>query len=125
MFQDYYGDRSQAEIAREFGPEFAQAVGKLAPGSWQGPLKSGYGWHLAFVISAVPGRIPAFEEVEQNVKTAWLGEQKATAWQKVFEGLRSKYRVLLPVPADDSAKAPTGEAAGPPDALMRDGGAPR
>jgi parvulin-like peptidyl-prolyl isomerase len=124
MFQDYYGDRSQAEIAREFGPEFAQAVAKLAPGSWQGPLKSGYGWHLVFVISAVPGRIPAFEEVEQSVKIAWLGEQKATAWRKAFEELRSKYRVLLPVPADGD-KAAAAEAVLPPNALTRDSGAPR
>jgi peptidyl-prolyl cis-trans isomerase C len=70
MFQDYYGDRTPQEIAREFGPDFAQAVMKLAPGSWQGPVESGYGWHLGFVDAILPGRIPAFEEVESDVKTA-------------------------------------------------------
>ncbi|MGH7292065.1 MAG: peptidyl-prolyl cis-trans isomerase, partial [Myxococcota bacterium] len=72
MFQDYYGDRSSGELAKEFGPQFALSVGKLAPGSWQGPIESGYGWHLVFVDTSVPGRIPAFEEVEADVKTAWL-----------------------------------------------------
>ena len=76
MFQDYYGDRAPEAIAKEFGPQFAVALEKLKPGSWQGPIESGYGWHLVFVDTVIPGRIPAFEEMEPDVKTAWLGEQK-------------------------------------------------
>jgi hypothetical protein len=38
--------------------------------------------------------------------------------------MRAKYTVLLPVPADDAAALAAG-AAGPPDALARDDGAPR
>jgi peptidyl-prolyl cis-trans isomerase C len=124
MFQDYYADRTPQAIAREFGPEFALAVANLAPGSWQGPLKSGYGWHLVFVDTVIPGRVPAFEEVEQDVKTAWLGEQKAEAWREAYEAMRAKYTVLLPVPADDAA-AVASEAAGSPGALARDDEAPR
>jgi parvulin-like peptidyl-prolyl isomerase len=67
MFLDYYGDRSVEEIAREFGPGFAQSVGKLAPGAWQGPVESGYGWHLVFVDSVIPGRIPDYQVVEAEV----------------------------------------------------------
>jgi peptidyl-prolyl cis-trans isomerase C len=124
MFQDYYADRTPQAIAREFGPEFALAVANLAPGSWQGPLKSGYGWHLVFVDTVIPGRVPAFEEVEQDVKIAWLGEQKAEAWREAYEAMRAKYTVLLPVPADDAA-AVASEAAGSPGALARDDEAPR
>jgi peptidyl-prolyl cis-trans isomerase C len=80
MFQDNYGEVTEQAIARDFGPGFAQAVIGLKPGSWQGPIQSGYGWHLVFVESTFPGRIPAFEEVEQDVKTAWLGKQKQDAW---------------------------------------------
>ncbi|HEV2716271.1 MAG TPA: peptidylprolyl isomerase, partial [Terriglobales bacterium] len=76
MFQDYYGDRTPSAIAKEFGPQFAVALEKLKPGSWQGPIESGYGWHLVFVDTVIPGRIPAFEEVESEVKIAWLGDQK-------------------------------------------------
>jgi peptidyl-prolyl cis-trans isomerase C len=124
MFQDYYGDRAQEAIAREFGPEFAHAVVKLEPGSWQGPVKSGYGWHLVFVDAVIPRRIPAFEEVESNVKTAWLGEQKAEAWRKAYERMRAKYKVLLPVPAD-AASTPASEPARPLGAAKQVDGAPR
>ena len=101
MFQDYYGDRAPDALAKEFGPPFAVAIEKLKPGSWQGPIESGYGWHLVFVDSVIPGRVPAFEEVESEVRTAWLGEQKAQAWEKAYQEMRAKYTVLLPAPPDN------------------------
>jgi peptidyl-prolyl cis-trans isomerase C len=106
MFQDYYGDKTTDQLAREFGPKFAQALLSLKPGSWQGPVESGYGWHLVYVDSIIPGRIPAFEEIEPEVKTAWLGAQKQEAWRKAYAEMRAKYTVLLPVPKDDAAAKP-------------------
>ena len=99
MFQDFYRDRVPEYLGKEFGPQFAQAVAKLSPGSWQGPIESGFGWHLVFVDTVIPGRVPAFEEIEPDVKTAWLGEQKAQAWEKAYKAMRAKYRVLLPAPS--------------------------
>ena len=108
MFQDYYRDRAPDYLGKEFGPQFAQAVEKLPAGAWQGPIESGYGWHLVFVDSVIPGRIPAFEEVESDVKTAWLGEQKTRAWEKAYQEMRAKYTVLLPVPSGkEMASIPT------------------
>jgi peptidyl-prolyl cis-trans isomerase C len=107
MLQDYYGDRAPAALAKEFGPRFAVALEALKPGSWQGPIESNYGWHLVFVDTVIPGRIPALEEIEPDVKTAWLGEQKATAWQKTYAEMRAKYTVLLPgLPGKQPASAP-------------------
>jgi peptidyl-prolyl cis-trans isomerase C len=108
MFQDYYGDRTPEAISKEFGPPFAVAVEKLKPGSWQGPVESGYGWHLVFVDNIIPGRIPALEEIEPDVKIAWLNEQKATAWRKAYAEMRAKYTVLLPAPPDkDTLQRPS------------------
>jgi len=98
MFQDYYRDRAPEYLGKEFGPQFALAVAKLATGSWQGPIESGLGWHLVFVDTVIPGRVPAFEEIEPDVKTAWLSEQKELAWRKAYEAMRAKYTVLLPAP---------------------------
>jgi hypothetical protein len=107
MFQDYYGDRAPDALAKEFGPQFVVALEKLKPGSWQGPIESGYGWHLVYIDTVIPGRIPAFEEMEPDVKTAWLGEQKQQAWRKAYAEMRAKYTVLLPGPSDkEAAQAP-------------------
>ncbi|HEY4959571.1 MAG TPA: peptidylprolyl isomerase [Terriglobales bacterium] len=103
MFQDYYGDRAPDALAKEFGPQFVVALEKLKPGSWQGPVESGYGWHLVYIDTVIPGRIPAFEEMEPDVKTAWLAEQKKQAWQKAYTEMRAKYTVLLPAPPEKGA----------------------
>jgi peptidyl-prolyl cis-trans isomerase C len=101
MFQDYYRDHAPGVLTKEFGPQFVMALEKLKPGSWQGPIESGYGWHLVYVDTVIPGRIPAFEEIEPDVKTAWLGEQKQQALQKAYQEMRAKYTVLLPAPSDE------------------------
>jgi len=109
MFQDSYRDRAPEYLAKEFGPPFALAVAKLPPGSWQGPVESGFGWHLVFVDTLIPGRVPAFEEVEPDVRTAWLNEQKALAWEKAYKDMRAKYTVLLPAPPESSAAPPSSQ----------------
>jgi hypothetical protein len=115
MFQQYYRDRATDYLGKEFGPQFAQAVAKLPTGSWQGPIESGFGWHLVFVDTAIPGRVPDFAEIEADVKTAWLGEQKALGWDKAYKEMRAKYTVLLPSPPKDTnAPAPTQTAAATP-----------
>ena len=109
-FQEYYRDRGTDFLGKEFGPQFALAVAKLPIGSWQGPIESGYGWHLVFVESAIPGHVPDFEEVEPDLKTAWLSEQKALAWQKTYEDMRAKYTLLVPKPPENQPAAPAPSA---------------
>jgi peptidyl-prolyl cis-trans isomerase C len=117
MFQEYYRDRTPEYLGKEFGPQFAQAVERLFSGSWQGPIESGFGWHLVYVDTVIPGRVPAFEEIESDVRTGWLGEQKALAWEKAYKDMRAKYTVLLPAPPDEGstpapAPPPRGEIPG-------------
>jgi peptidyl-prolyl cis-trans isomerase C len=103
MYQEYYRERSPEFLGKEFGPNFALAITQLNPGSWQGPVESGLGWHLVFVDDVIPGRVPDFEEVMPEVKSAWLVEQKALAWNKACKEMRAHYTVLLPAPHDETA----------------------
>jgi peptidyl-prolyl cis-trans isomerase C len=96
MYQDYYGDRSFDDMAKLFGLNFARALVNLKPGSWQGPVESGYGWHVIFVDSSTPGRVPAFEEIESDIKSDWIADQRMRAKAKAYEAMRARYQVVLP-----------------------------
>jgi peptidyl-prolyl cis-trans isomerase C len=96
MFQDYYGDRSPEQVANVFGAKFARSLFQLAPGAWQGPIESGFGWHLVWVDSMTPPRLPAFEEVEPEVKAEWVAEQRAEVKRKAFEAMKARCEVVLP-----------------------------
>ena len=96
MDQDYYGDRSVEDLAKLFGLNFAQDIAGLKPGEWQGPIQSGYGWHLVFVDAFVPGRVPAFEEIEPEIRAEWIEDQRLEAKRKTYETMRARYQVVLP-----------------------------
>lgn len=96
MFQDYYADRASDEVSSVFGAKFAQTLFELKPGAWQGPVESGLGWHLVFVESVAPGRVPDFEEIEPDVKAAWINEQRAEAKRRMYAAMRARYEVVLP-----------------------------
>ena len=107
MFQEYYGDRSPEQLAKLFGAGFARDIFKLAPGSWQGPIESGYGWHLVFADVIAASQVPAFEEVETDVKAAFVDEQRAISRRKMYDAMRARYRVVLP---ESPVKSATGTA---------------
>ena len=110
MFQDYLADRTPDQIAKDFGPPFAREIFAQKPGVWTGPIESGYGWNLVFLESLTPERASAFEEVEPEVKTAWLGARKAAAWEEAYKKMRSKYELLLPAPPGEAASPTPGAA---------------
>ena len=101
MFQEYYGDRSLDEIADTFGPGFARALAELPLGAWSGPIESGYGWHLAWIDSLTPMRVPSFEEVESELEREWIEAQRAETRQRAFEAMRARYEVVMPTDLDD------------------------
>jgi hypothetical protein len=119
MFQEYYRDRPPEYLGKEFGPQFALAVATLPPKSWQGPVESGFGWHLVFVDTVIPGRVPALEEIEADVKAAWLAEQKSMAWEKTYKEMRAKYTVLLPAPPENTPAMSQGKQSPSADVVRK------
>lgn len=113
MLRSFYGDATPEQTAKEFGPAFAEALFGLKPGAWQGPVPSGYGWHLVWVDSIEPGRIPLYEEVKPDVKAAWLDARYQEVKRNALEEMRSRYTVVV-VPLDtvDLSKLKSPDGAG-------------
>jgi len=96
MFQSYYGDRGFDGVAREFGPSFARALLAAKQGAWTGPNASGYGWHVVFVESVTPERVPDFDEIEPDVKAAWIEYRREDVRSRMYQDMRARYEVVLP-----------------------------
>jgi peptidyl-prolyl cis-trans isomerase C len=96
MFQDYYADRSPDQVGSVFGAEFARSLFGLTPGAWQGPVESGFGWHLVFVDSLTTGRVPEFVEIEAEAKSEWIKDQRVAFKRKAYEAMKARYRIVMP-----------------------------
>jgi peptidyl-prolyl cis-trans isomerase C len=87
-------NRSTAEIEREFGSRFAEALSEMEPG-WHGPIVSGYGLHLVFIDDRVEARIPDYTEVRDRLVMDYNRMRSERAKNALFEGLLEKYDIEI------------------------------
>ena len=96
MLRSYYSNSTPELILKEFGPGFSSELFKLEPGGWRGPLQSGFGWHLVLIDTLEPARIPSFDEVQEDVKTAWIDARYAEIKRVALEEMSANYTVVVP-----------------------------
>jgi hypothetical protein len=101
------------EIRKRYGDEFAGNLLALTPGRWEGPVRSGFGQHLVFVVERREGRMPELGEVREEVKRDWTAAKQKELKDAAYARIRQRFAVIVEQP-----KAPAGT--GPPAA-----GAPR
>ncbi|MEQ8860004.1 MAG: peptidylprolyl isomerase [Pseudomonadales bacterium] len=94
MLQRSYVERSQREIGELFGREFAAALSELPPGSWQGPVRSAYGWHLVRVEQREPARQLGFDEVIDRVAADYRQQQRREANEAYYQALLARYEIV-------------------------------
>jgi len=85
---------SPREVQTRLGEVFAGALADLKPGKqWQGPVRSGFGWHLVRLRARGAGTPPAFEDIRQQVENDWRSAEIAERKERAFAVLRDAYRV--------------------------------
>jgi hypothetical protein len=84
--------------AKQFGDQFAAALGELPIGQWSGPVASSYGMHLVLVDDRTDGRLPALEEVRDVVRRDWANAQRSEASEKYYQALLRRYTVTVERP---------------------------
>lgn len=94
MLQRSYVERSQREIGELFGRDFAAALLDLPTGSWQGPVRSAYGWHLVRIEQRTPARQLDFDAVAERVAADFRQQQRREANEAYYQALLSKYDVV-------------------------------
>jgi parvulin-like peptidyl-prolyl isomerase len=88
-------DAEQSEVEAQFGEEFARGVFGLAPGNWQGPIRSTYGLHLVRVLEKTPARQRPFLEARAQLLAYWREERRRELEERYFAELNRKYHIVL------------------------------
>ena len=90
-----FRDLDEATVSGLLGEEFAEALFALEPGSWHGPLESGYGLHLVFVTEARRTAPRELEQVRREVLEQWRRERERETQAAYLAELRAKYGIVL------------------------------
>lgn len=92
--RDYAGVDKQV-VTSLFGERFAGNLFALEAGRWQGPLSSGYGFHLVQVSDRQAPLLRPFDEVRAQVLEDWHRAQQAKVNEQFYAGLLKKYDMVV------------------------------
>ncbi len=96
MFGQQHDDLPDFAVSRLFGREFTEAIFDLPTGTWQGPVRSGLGFHLVRVSVLTPAQQAKLDSVREKVRFEWMAEQRREMENALYQGLRQKYEIVLP-----------------------------
>ena len=93
-----YAHLSTRDIANLFGAPFAAAIVGLEPGTWQGPIPSGYGVHLVIVDERHAGRQPTLDDVRDAVRRDWENTRRQAMIDQFYRTLLKKHEIIVERP---------------------------
>ena len=93
MLPHEFTDIGRSQLGRLFGGEFAATLFELEPGSWQGPVGSGYGYHLVYLLHLKDAEPIPFGESKTRVTQDWQRDRYEQAKQGILEELKNRYEI--------------------------------
>jgi len=105
MLQSYYPERTEQEILKLFGSEFAKAVSEEIPtGEWYGPVLSGYGTHLVYVDRRIQTPEPQFDALRELVIEDWKEKKRQEINDNFYKNLIARYNIIIEKPDDTDSE---------------------
>ena len=93
MLSHEFIDVGRSQLGRLFGEDFAATLFTLTSGSWQGPVRSGYGYHLVYPFDIRAAEPMPFAESKPRVLQDWQRDRYKQARQDLLEELKSRYEI--------------------------------
>ena len=93
MLPHEFIDIGRSQLGRLFGAEFAAALLELEPGSWQGPVRSGYGYHLVYLFNLRDAEPVPFTESRTRVAQDWHRNRYEQVKRELLEELKNRYGI--------------------------------
>lgn len=93
MMADSFTLETEFGINRVMGGEFLEGLRQLETGSWQGPVRSGFGLHLVNISQRTDGGAPALSEVRPLVLRDWANQHRKETSIAFYAALLERYKV--------------------------------
>lgn len=90
-----YPGVDEPAVTNLFGRAFAEALFGLDAGTWRGPFRSVYGFHLVRVKDRQAAAPLEFEAARERVREDWLRDEKGDAEDLLLRSLLAKYELIV------------------------------
>ena len=94
MLPREFTDISRSQLGSLFGNDFAATLFTLPTGRWQGPVTSGYGYHLVYLYGMQEAEPIPFSESRTRVLQDWQRNRYEQVQKTLFEELKSRYEIV-------------------------------
>lgn len=84
-----------SEVTRIFGSGFAEQLFTLETNTWQGPVASGYGFHLVRISEKIDARMPELASVIEKVRTDFMFEQRQKTNKEIYDKFKERYEIVI------------------------------
>ncbi len=95
MLDHEYDSTALRDVRGLFGPQFAASLDSLPIGEWVGPVASGYGVHLVYLLGRHGGQTPPLALVRSAVHRDWLETRQREQAARNYQALLQKYTVRI------------------------------
>lgn len=102
--------QAPAQLAKLFGPSFADTVAALPVGRWSGPIASPYGVHLVWVEARAAGAPAPLDEVRGRVLESWRQERRAERLAALLRERRAAHELVVESAAWNARETSSEEA---------------
>jgi parvulin-like peptidyl-prolyl isomerase len=94
MLNPVYSFRSVLDLNAIFGIGFTDRLDSRAVNNWQGPVRSGPGYHLVRVSAVHPAEISPYSAVQERVLSDVRESQRRNAGANYIDALMRQYRII-------------------------------
>lgn len=107
MIEHRFENEMESQISKALGSGFLEALLDTPTGCWQGPVTSGYGFHLVYISQRIDGKIPDLAEVRGIVEREWAAAKRKQSNEAFYEILRGRYTITVVSPKGMTASRVT------------------
>ena len=100
MLNTHYVGQDERSLVSSFGETFAQQVLALEPGTFEGPVESGYGLHLVKIYDRQEAYLPDIDVVATRIRYDMEQESREAAKELFYTEILKNYKVEF----DDSVR---------------------
>jgi len=88
-----YTEVSSTKVSKIFGSDFSNALLKSKKLGWQGPIKSGFGYHVVNITDHQRGKYPPLVDIHNKVLTDYTYDLQVQLNNELFLEFKKKYTI--------------------------------